>query len=584
MELTIRSKLLTAFGVVVVLMLFSVCFVSYRLRESSLVQEQVKDVRYPAIMDAAQVGNAAVDTASALRAYVLFGSDPNDATRFKADRQDAWSRLDKALQSMQSRSAALSSEDRDSVNALSSEIASYHTLQDKVEQMAIGGSSEDSGKAYELLKGDVSTQGRDINSKLTSFREATQKQSSDDLASLVSGSRTTQILLWVVTLLACGLAISVAVFFSNQVSSSLRALVERVGNIAAGDLTGDPIPVKEKDEVGVLTESVNGMQERLQEMISQMHGVADSVSGATESIASAAQQQAQGAEAAKDQTTQVATAIQEMFSTVSQVSENSSLAASAAQQAASTAKKGGGIVDETMNKMRSIATGVSETAKKIEALGKASNQIGHIAGVIDDIADQTNLLALNAAIEAARAGEQGRGFAVVADEVRKLAERTASATKEIAEMIRSIQEETMLAVEDMNERNVQVNDGLKSTAQAGDALREIISMAEHVGDMITQIASAASQQTAATEDMSSNVDHIAELSNTTATSAGETAGACVDLSGMASSLQEMVRRFKVNEAAVSYAPAAAARRLTHAPAATAAPKTLMHTHSSSHVN
>src|SRR5205085_10849113 len=177
----------------------------------------------------------------------------------------------------------------------------------------------------------------------------------------------------------------------------------------------------------------------------------------------------------------------EMSATVLQVSDNSNKAADASRKAAETARHGGTIVDETLGKMRVIAGSVSGTAKKMEELGKSSDQIGHIIGVIDDIADQTNLLALNAAIEAARAGEQGRGFAVVADEVRKLAERTTTATKEIAQMIKSIQDETKVAVTAMEEGTKQVEDGVKTTSQAGDALKEIIQMSEQVGEMITHI-------------------------------------------------------------------------------------------------
>src|SRR5262249_21374669 len=146
----------------------------------------------------------------------------------------------------------------------------------------------------------------------------------------------------------------------------------------------------------------------------------------------------------------------------------------------------------------------------------------------DDIADQTNLLALNAAIEAARAGEQGRGFAVVADEVRKLAERTTTATKEIAQMIKNIQDETKTAVAAMEAGTKQVEEGVQSTAKAGDSLREIIHMAEQVGEMITHIATAATQQSSATEEINANVNEIATITREAAQGAQQSAKACED--------------------------------------------------------
>jgi len=197
--------------------------------------------------------------------------------------------------------------------------------------------------------------------------------------------------------------------------------------------------------------------------------------------------------------------------------------------------------------MRSIAESVTATAKKVEGLGKSSDQIGHIIGVIDDIADQTNLLALNAAIEAARAGEQGRGFAVVADEVRKLAERTSTATKEISEMIKGIQDETKVAVTAMETGTRQVEEGVKSTGKAGDSLKTIIQMSEQVGEMITQIATAATEQSATSEHVGNNVQQIAMLVKESAISAQQTAKACQDLSGLALDLQTTVGNFQLGE-------------------------------------
>jgi len=367
------------------------------------------------------------------------------------------------------------------------------------------------------------------------------------------------------TMVAVACAAAVAGFgwvLQCGVVAGLDGMIERVKDIAEGegDLT-KRIEIRSQDELGELALWFNTFLGRLQDVISQVAATAERVASASEQLSSSASLQAQGAETQNDKAAQVSTAMQEMSSTVLQVSDNSNKAAAASGTAAETARRGGSIVRETLVKMRVIADSVSRAAKRVEELGKSSDKIGHIAGVIDDIADQTNLLALNAAIEAARAGEQGRGFAVVADEVRKLAERTATATKEIAHMIKSIQDETKVTVTAMEGGTRQVEEGVKFTVQAGDALKEIIHMSEQVGEMITHIASAAAEQSSASEEVSINMGQITRLVRESAEGAKQSAQACQDLSGLALDLQKMVGNFKVHgEGERSSRPAAGSQQ------------------------
>jgi methyl-accepting chemotaxis protein len=334
---------------------------------------------------------------------------------------------------------------------------------------------------------------------------------------------------------------------SRSIFRRLGHIVERIKDVAQGegDLT-KRIEVTSDDEVAELAKWFNTFMDKLHHMISQLAENTRALTTASEEISKSSQEQSRGAKAQSEQTTQVATAMQEMASTVQQVSENSENAANASQKAAAAARDGGKIVEETLSRMRAIADSVGDSAHKVQELGKRSDEIGQIISVIDDIADQTNLLALNAAIEAARAGEQGRGFAVVADEVRKLAERTSQATKQITDMISSIQSETKSAVTAMHAGTKEVETGVEATSHAGSSLHEIIQMSEQVGDMISHIATAATEQSAATEQINGSIEQIAKITASTATAAQQTTSAFEDLSGLARSLQQLVGQFRLS--------------------------------------
>lgn len=395
---------------------------------------------------------------------------------------------------------------------------------------------EKSNPAFEALLGAI-----------TRYQNQVAKRLADD-AALVR-VRTARLESTIYALVACGIILLVVwgVALVRNVSRALHSMIFMVKDLAEGegDLT-KRLKIATQDELGELAKWFNTFLDKIHEIISEVAGTADQVASASEELSSSATLQAQGADHQKDQTTQVATAMQEMSCTVQQVSENCTQAAEASGRAAETARAGGAVVEKALTQMRSIADSVAGTAKEIGELGRRTDQIGRIAGVIDDIADQTNLLALNAAIEAARAGEQGRGFAVVADEVRKLAERTTTATKEIAQMITVIQDGTRAAVKAMDLGSRQVEEGVTSTTRAGESLQQIIQMSEEVGSMITHIATAATEQSGATADVNQSMDQIARLGKESAVAAQQSAKACQDLSELAMALQNMVGNFKLH--------------------------------------
>lgn len=350
----------------------------------------------------------------------------------------------------------------------------------------------------------------------------------------------------IISVLGVGLAVFLGFTISKAITGPVVALAAAAEAIAQGDLTIDDIKVDSKDEIGDLANSVNVMKANLGDLIKKVRDMAEHLASAMTELAASANQMATGSEEQSNQTAQVATSVEQMSATIIEVAKNSQNASGLAEKTKATADEGGNVVSDAIEGMKRVAETVKESAATVESLGKSSDKIGEIVSVINDIADQTNLLALNAAIEAARAGEQGRGFAVVADEVRKLAEKTSSATKEIAEMISNIQTETGGAMASMHTGTKQVEEGVELANKAGDSLGEIVASVEGVSELIQQIATASEEQSSAAEEISANVTAIASVSEQTAQGATQSKVAADDLNKISEELKSTVGSFKVN--------------------------------------
>lgn len=339
----------------------------------------------------------------------------------------------------------------------------------------------------------------------------------------------------------------------SGVNATLDAMVkpikeanEVLGILAKGDLTIRIINDYEGD-FSIFKNSINGLAVSFNEAITNVMDAVQATASVSNEISSSTEEMAAGSSEQSQQSREIAGAIEEMTKTILETTKNASSAATAAQEAGNTAKEDGAVVKETIKGMNRIAEVVRKSAQTVQELGKGSDQIGEIVQVIDDIADQTNLLALNAAIEAARAGEQGRGFAVVADEVRKLAERTTKATKEIAEMIKKIQKDTGEAVRSMTEGTAEVENGIQLADKAGKSLEEIIEGSNRVVDIATQVAAASEEQSSASEQISKNIESIANVTNQNAAEIQQVTRSSEDLSRLTENLRELISQFKINE-------------------------------------
>lgn len=338
----------------------------------------------------------------------------------------------------------------------------------------------------------------------------------------------------------------IALAISRSIIRPLRETTDAMNDIShgEGDLT-QRLTSNGKDEVAELALAFNRFAEKVQQMVIQ-------VSGSTAQLASAAEQMAvitdetnQSVQDQHGQIEEVATAINEMAATAQEVANSAASAAGAANNADDEANLGRGVVQETIDTIDSLASDIGEAVGVINRLEENSDNIGGVLDVIRGIAEQTNLLALNAAIEAARAGEQGRGFAVVADEVRTLAHRTQESTQEIQSMIESLQQGARNAVEVMNKSNDRSQECVEKAASAGTSLTSITSSVNQINEMNLQIATAAEEQTSVAEEINRNVLQINALVEGTASGARQTSSASAELTSLASQLQSLVGQFKI---------------------------------------
>ena len=322
----------------------------------------------------------------------------------------------------------------------------------------------------------------------------------------------------------------------------LRSVLDQMSN---GDMTVR-LELDHKDEIGDISVSFNHMIEKFEALVQQISSATAQLAAAAEEMSTVARNADTNINKQTQETEQVATAMNEMSATVREVAHNAASAATAANNADSEAKGGKTIVVQTASAIQQLAESVERTAQVIHQLEADSETIGSVLDVIKGIAEQTNLLALNAAIEAARAGEQGRGFAVVADEVRTLASRTQSSTQEIQKMIERLQAGASNAVEAMEQGRTQAHAGVEQAQVAAESLEAITRAVTTINEMNTMIASAAEEQTSVAEEMNKNIVNISQLSHDTAGAAEQTTSASTELSKLASQLESLVNQFKLS--------------------------------------
>ncbi len=399
----------------------------------------------------------------------------------------------------------------------------------------------------------------EANAAMVEYKEATHKavQSVEDLAKECAKrvnqkqeSVREQIGKVMSILTGVGIAIvltglGVSILLTRSVTHPMNLMQSTIAEVDKNSDFTQRIPVSSKDEFGQTAHSFNKLMADMQQALGQVLDSVAKVSDTAQSLSSSSSQVAASSSAQSEATASMAADVEQMTVSISHISDSAHEALDISRKSGKLSTEGGEIIRKAVLEMSQIEETVRHTAQAIEELDQQSNQISTIVQVIKDVADQTNLLALNAAIEAARAGEQGRGFAVVADEVRKLAERTTKATEEITQMIASMQHSAQTAVSTMETAVDQVSGGVALANQAGSAIVQIREGAEHVVDVVNDIALALAEQSSASNDIAVQEEKVAQMTEENNAAAAETSSAANNLQELASHMRVTVNRFKI---------------------------------------
>ncbi|MFQ2482741.1 methyl-accepting chemotaxis protein [Aeromonas caviae] len=545
-SMTIGKKLTAGFAVLGLMVAFIGGFSLVQFGNMNDVAIRFTDSILPAVNRTSAIGDSLGELRRYELGYFVVAAEPLKRAEY---RNIASQQLNSIAQQLIAHDKTIWPEDvaeRRTFDAVKSDWDRYVALHQRVQQLQ---DSDQLAEAQQIFLEEGVPLYTALSKSVASLIQINHGYASESRSDIVDSYQSANLSVTIALVIGLILVVVLSVVLTRQIRDPLIMLARQAQRIASGDLGRGELQewVRgnrfNRDELGQLGSAIDRMQGALAELVSEISGSVSQLSSAVEEVSAISEQSAKGMASQQGEVSQVATAMNEMQSTVNEVARNTTDAMGAAKQASRTSTQGNQVVRSAIGSIEQVSRQIEQAGSVVQQLETDSASISMVLDVIRGIAEQTNLLALNAAIEAARAGEQGRGFAVVADEVRSLAQRTQASTAEISKMIEVLQERTAEAGSAMQLSRQQMQESVELAREAGSSIDSINGAVTQITDMNTLIATATEQQNAVTEELNRSIVKIHTAADENAQGAQQTAQACVELSRLATSLHHMTQRF-----------------------------------------